>query len=83
MPGVPQRPSPAALGLVVRARGCVDDHSDQVNALALAKAQQRNNALGNVFGLVASPTNSICGVADSVTKSFYSPYKPFLRSYMD
>jgi hypothetical protein len=44
MPSVSQRPGPAALGLVVRPRGRVEDHSDQVSAVALARAQQRNQS---------------------------------------
>ena len=58
-PGVPQGPAPAAFGLDIRGRGRVDDHSDGVGAVLLAKPEELRNVLSRRLCLITSPQLNI------------------------
>jgi len=54
-PGVLQCPIPPAFGLVVRGRGRIDNHSDEVAALLGAELEQLCDDSGGIFCLLCSP----------------------------
>jgi hypothetical protein len=58
-PGVLQGPGPAALGLVVRGRGRVDDYPDGVSAFLVAESEHFGDEPGRLFCLFGSPQSNV------------------------
>ena len=54
-PSISQSSRPAASGLVVRGRGRIDNHSDEVAALLGAELEQLCDDSGGIFCLLCSP----------------------------